>query len=479
MGVDVMAEEKKKRVSDNKLKTCMIVQQMNEEFFDWTDEELASIKKSSDGNASFIADVIGKRLQSAGMEIAESYTIIHNSDVRKKWDDVSLSYVIEKKPNHFHMVIKFVEGCEQTAKKIANAVGVEMQFVEKAGKGRFAYDNMLAYLIHSKYEDKFQYDSSAVYSACYRKDKVPFKSYEEIYSYRREDWLVGKSAVKKQKADIGIDFLEEMILTGQVSKSEVLLTDDYYNIYSRNSRRCEDAFRVYGERRAYKTLNALERGEFKLSVFFITGIAGSGKTRLAKAFVNSLIKSSADYSEEWRVCQTAATNPMDEYNGEEILLMDDVRGSAMTASDWLKLLDPYNISPSSARYRNRTPACRVIVITSTKEPIEFFYYCKQMGGGDRSEALDQFMRRIQCLTRVIKSSDFADTTAMISEGKSGRAYNALVGEESVSLTYKFNDEKKYTFNEAVDILVEKTLANNFLNSEDGQVSIDDVIVSDE
>ena len=104
-----------------------------------------------------------------------------------------------------------------------------------------------------------------------------------------------------------------------------------------------------------------------MTVFFITGQAGAGKTRFSKRFVDAI----ADYSEQgggdrWRICQTAATNPLDDYTGEEILFMDDVRGGSLSASDWLKLLDPYNISPGSARYHNKLPACRCIVITSSK-----------------------------------------------------------------------------------------------------------------
>ncbi len=37
--------------------------------------------------------------------------------------------------------------------------------------------------------------------------------------------------------------------------------------------------------------------------------------------------------------RTASSNPFDEYLGEEIIKMD-LRGMAMTASDWLQLMDP-------------------------------------------------------------------------------------------------------------------------------------------
>ena len=48
-------------------------------------------------------------------------------------------------------------------------------------------------------------------------------------------------------------------------------------------------------------------------------------------------------------------------------------------------------------------ACRVIVINSEKDVLEFFYYLKGNGGGDaKAEALDQFFRRILARVKVYR-----------------------------------------------------------------------------
>lgn len=459
-----------KRIKEAPLKTCMIVQQLEDEFFkEWTKAELAALKKARKGDISGVVAVIGKRLEKAGIAALEVYGIIHDKDFREIWSETECRYILEQKPAHFHIVAKFMEGHSAVLKRIAEVLGLEPQYIEKAQKGKYAYDNMLAYLIHAKDADKFQYDVADVYSAgCVQDGKPLYRPYAEIYAERKAEWEAGRAKKKVQAANIGIDQLEEMILTGQVTRSEVVLTDRYYNVYAHNARRCNDAFAVYGEQRAYRTLQALERGEFKLTVFFITGAPGAGKTRLAKAFVQALVKASEGYDDRWQVCQTAATNPMDDYNGEEILFMDDVRGTSLSASDWLKLLDPHNISPASARYRNKVPACRVVVITSTKEPIEFFYYCKQMGGGDRSEALDQFLRRIQCLTRVIKADEFADTTVAISEGRKSAPYLTTISDastERVELSYKFDNDRELSLDDAVGELVGMVEKNNAVMAE--------------
>jgi hypothetical protein len=407
------------------LRFCMFVQQLDEKYFpQWTDEERKSIAIARSGNIALFVSVIGARLFNAGLYCDEMHGIIHDADVVREWDETIQDYREMPKAVHAHVVLHFKRDekvVQSTLTNIALAIGTEKEFIVKPKRGG-RYDNMLAYLIHIKYANKHQYDPKSVFSyGLTDKDgKNTWTPYMDYYERNKDTWLKGRGTIKCKSAEENIDMLEEMILTGQVTKAQVVLTDEYYEIYSRYCRRCEDAFRVYGERRAYKTLQALQNGDFKLCVFYIVGDPGAGKTRLAKEFVRQLIEKSKDWTgETWRVCQTAASNPMDEYNGEEILLMDDVRGAALSASDWLKLLDPYNISPSSARYHNKVPACRAVVITSTKEPVEFFYYCKQMGGGDRSEALDQFMRRIQMLTHVIKADDFNDVRAQIAEVKEG------------------------------------------------------------
>ena len=461
---------------DNYMKTCMIVNQLQDEHYTgWSAEELKALDLARQGKVEELCRVINLRLYNAGIPAVELHGIIHDDDWRSKWDELEKKSIREKKENHVHITVKFYEDDTHkgaTIKQVSDAVGIPSNMIEKAQKGRFAYDNMLAYLIHAKDAGKTPYDPHKVCSfGLVDKDKKPmFHNYMDIYEDRKLDWEKGRAKKTTQQAKVDVDMLVEMVLTGQVTRAQVVLTDDYYAIYSRNSKQVDDAFRVYGERRAYKTLQALENGEYKLSVFFITGDAGAGKTRLAKAFVDALIKASADYDDAWRVCHTAATNPMDDYNGEEILFMDDVRGSALSASDWLKLLDPYNASPASARYHNKMPVCRAIVITSTKEPVEFFYYCKAMGGGDRSEALDQFMRRIQCLTRVIKADDFADTKAMIAESKQGDEYIEEIGggmfPDKVRLTYNFDDEHEYSFDDAITKMTDIVKNNNdvFVNN---------------
>ena len=157
----------------------------------------------------------------------------------------------------------------------------------------------------------------------------------------------------------------------------------------------------------------LQSGMYKLTVIFIKGKSGQGKTTLAKDIIDESIKAArVRLDEDWAVYNGATANVLDDYNGEEIIFLDDLRGNSMTASDWLRLLDPYNASPASARYRNKpVVASRVVVMTSTQDPYTYFYYTKNRG--DVSEALDQFIRRVSACVKVYDVDNNGDQSFSI------------------------------------------------------------------
>lgn len=448
------------------LRTCMIVQQLQPEYYaGWSDVEIAVLATR---DAAQIGGVIRDRLVAAGIPIAEWHCIVHDADTRLVWDDTAAANVVENKPAHFHMAVKF-EICGKykgaTLPQIAAAVGVEPQYIEKAKRGANAWDNMLAYLIHIKYPNKHQYSPAQVASGCGRAlgqagsvTAPKWRQYQDIYAERREEWLKGRAAVKVQQAKAGIDDLEERILTGEISRDQVLLTDEFYAIYARNKRRCDDAFACYADRKIMRAVQAMRSGEFRLSVFYVTGKSNDGKSyftdRLAERIQAAALK---ELGEKWTVCGTAATNPMDKYDGSEILVMDDLRGMAMTAADWLKLLDPDRANDVSARYHNKMVPCRVIIINSTRDILDFFYYLKGSGGGDRAEAMDQFFRRILAHVTVYRVPDDMDVRRVqIGQMHEKPAYTVAEpgsgGYRSMMLRYGHDPVSDMDYEDALDWL---------------------------
>lgn len=380
---------------EQKLTLCGITQQIDPDMWDWTDEEKKALAV---GTADAIGQVMLARLDATKMQVTDFYIILHDKDTRKAWDEVTQVEVLDMKPLHVHVVVKFKDrksGGSLSA--VAAAVGLDEQYVEKPGRGRWAFDNMLAYLIHIKYPEKHQYNPAEVAT-------LRGRSYMEIYRERREAWLAGRAQVKKKRAAEGAELLRDRVLTGDITKGQILLSDELFEVYSRNTRLIDDALAAYGQRRSYRAAAKLERGDFSTQVVYLHGESGSGKTQVAHAYINWLKRQDAAVGERWDLYKAATGNSLDDYAGEAIVLLDDVRASAMDANDWLVFLDPKHASPAKARYANKqNVAPRVIIITAIIPPIEFFFWARQKGQVD--EALDQFLRRLAWAIRVVNADE--------------------------------------------------------------------------
>lgn len=391
-----MAKSKK----EDKLSMCMITQAYYPQHWS-ADKWDADVIK--DAKLREITAKIAKYLVGEGAEVDAVYGITHDRDTREIWDDKLKQNIIEQKHIHGHWVVKFKDKeSGLPLSKIAEAVGLAPQYIDKANKGRFAYDNMLSYLIHAKDSEKFAYSASDVVSIV----KNGVQTYQEIYAESKERWDKGraKKTADKARSSETVESLYEKIVMGEVTKDEVLLTDEYYKIYCRNADKFDKGFKAYTERKIMKAIRDLEAGKFNVTVLYFKGETEAGKSKTAMRVAGELIAKARERGEKWSVCQAASSNALDDYKGEEILIMDDIRGNAMNASDWLKLLDPYNSSPNAARYKNKRVVSRYIFITSVQDVYDFFYDTKN-ASSERSEPLDQFIRRILALVHVISEDD--------------------------------------------------------------------------
>ena len=324
--------------------------------------------------------------------VSEAYAIKHDKDTSIGFDSVTRTTTTKLKKPHMHALLKFEKGATLT--DLAVQIGLKPEYLEKAKSGRYGYDNLLAYLIHAKDKDKYQYSPDEVFT-------LIGKKYLEVYRERQVSWLKGKAKKEVQKSFEDIDFLIDNILNENITKNDILLDKKYHTPYTVHKTRINDAIKTVGEIKGARTKDELENGEFKKTILFIYGNSGLGKSRFAKELAKDIIQLAKLNNKKWQSITTAGTNMFDEVNGEEILLLDDVRGDSLTASDWLKVLDPYNISPVSARYQNKIGAAKVIIITSSKHPLAFFYYTK----GNAYEDLSQYVRRIEHLATLKGTSE--------------------------------------------------------------------------
>lgn len=374
------------------LSIIFITQYLSKEYWEERDDGLG--EEITKGDVKGIAEKVVKRIENAGWGIEECYAIVHDKD--KKTDGL-FALKDEKKAPHIHIALRFKEGMNTGANidSISKNVGIEPQFIERPKKGRYAWDNMLAYLIHAKDSEKHQYHPLEVYTYAGMK-------YKDVYEKSKDRWARGKVIKEVTVTPEDYKYVKNEVLEGRMTRDDFFDTKKGQLVYAEYKQKLDNLFQVVTEAKVKKIMELIKGGDIEFTCYFITGKSGTGKTRFAHALADKIKqKAKEDFDERWEIVDAAATNAVDDYNGEEILILDDLRGTAMTTSDWLKLLDPHNIATASARYKNKRVMARTIIITSTLEPVQFFSITKGNKNGLIDEPIDQFLRRLQAIIKVI------------------------------------------------------------------------------
>lgn len=423
------------------LTAIMLVQQLEDEY--WLAPEYKKpLQEARNGDCRSLLEKVIDNLKKEDILIKEAYIIKHDKDKVSTWDVTQMKNVIENKAEHVHALLKFEKGA--SLNKIALAIKVEPQYLEKLKSGRYGYDNCLAYLVHAKDENKHQYQPEEVVT-------LRGEDYNSIYHRNIETWIRGRATKKANETNLSIDWLIEKILAGEVTKSNILLTNDFYTIYGQHKRKINEALDTAGERKSYQTIAELEAEKFKKTVIFINADSGVGKTKYSKKLIRLLQQVAKKYGQNWDFCVTASTNAFDEYNGQEILFLDDIKGDSLTVSDWLKLLDPYMISPISARYHNKMGSAKVIIITNTKLPIPFFERAK----GNIGEDIGQFVRRIDYLIQIEEQFHLS-----VPEKYTPKVPNDdYPWSENGHYSFEFSEVGKFDKNTVTDKLVKQIIRN--------------------
>lgn len=70
-----------------------------------------------------------------------------------------------------------------------------------------------------------------------------------MYRERYPVWVKGRAHIKAKRARLEFEAFREMVLQGEVTRDQSMLTDDLFDIYSRHQREIDDALSAYGQRR--------------------------------------------------------------------------------------------------------------------------------------------------------------------------------------------------------------------------------------
>jgi len=237
------------------------------------------------------------------------------------------------------------------------------------------FNNKLAgfmYLTHMALADqhKYQYDKRDVVS-----------------NFDYEDYVMTRHHV----SDDNLRSILQTIIDGELSKKDVMDDSKLSSLYVSHKQKFDNAFNLALE----KQKQDYERNGIEKSVLFVYSEdkrSGTGKSYYARQKAREIAESRNEL-----IYETSASNdPFQNYMGEEIVILDDLRPEDFKVTDMLRLLDNNYITSVESRYSNKTVVASFIIITSIYSPEEFF---RRMSGS-KDEPLDQFIRRLTYAAEV-------------------------------------------------------------------------------
>lgn len=293
---------------------------------------VASENNTQNGLVKYNKNDIDKLLQEWASSCRLTYWYIeHSAD-----DEVSLT--------HWHIVIRF-----------ANPTPFENI------KSKFPYGDIenaksikwcVQYLIHLNDKSKVQYKWENIVTNC--EDMTPFK------------------VQSNAQGEITIQRIMEQIEKGEIreyNQFEYIPID----IWAKYKTRIENGLTYYRERVCMDK-------DRQINVVFMSGETGVGKTSFAKQYCTMAKKS---------FCVSSSSNdPMQDYKGEDVLILDDLRDSDFKFTDLLKILDNHTKTTMKARYHNKAFIGETIIITSYR-PLNDWYYDVP------KESKEQLYRRVK------------------------------------------------------------------------------------
>lgn len=301
--------------------------------------------------------------------------ILHDKDIGAEGDLLA---------PHFHVMLQFENA--RSLKNIAKLLKVEPQYIEKWDGSTY---NGYSYLIHATEkaiaDGKHQYGIDEV--------KANF-DFEELIKKASKDAKISR----KQREEHLLDAL----LDGKISK-EALERQLSGSAYARLRPKIEIVYQKYMERRAEEWRQKKRAENSKIEVIWICGQPGAGKTRLARDYAK---QKSDNY-----FISGSGRDPFQKYNGEAVIVLDELRPTVFNYDDLLKMFDPFNEDVMGAsRYYDKALTADTIIITSPYDPKKFYDEQYRDSFVDKStDTFEQLSRRLATVICVRKDSIYEIT----------------------------------------------------------------------
>ncbi|MDT2859320.1 Rep family protein [Lactococcus lactis] len=378
-------------MEDKRIKQFVFEQQLKAEYWDWEEDKLKLFDDWKENKSLIFEEIYHrlKTLESEKVKLECIALIVHYLDK----NDLN-EFIFP----HVHLYGRYSD--KRTLARIAKILGIKEQYIEIPKNGnKYFEENQLAYLTHVQQPDKYQYPPHEV-------ESFGTLDYSNFILINTKKFEKQSATVKRKLTDESLDLINQQILKGELFLEDILADDDLFLLYSNHKIQFKQAFDSYAERLAFKNLKDLTTGKYKLTVMYFQGKSSLGKSYLARTIAQKVREYAEENKYKSRVYSASSSNPFDDYYGEDIILLDDIRPDSLRKADWLKLLDPINTSRMSARFTNKQVVPRLILITNTQLPEQLFNIFKD-------EALDQYIRRINFCT-------------ILSEKQQGKGYEGGV-----------------------------------------------------
>lgn len=128
----------------------------------------------------------------------------------------------------------------------------------------------------------------------------------------------------------------------------------------------------------------------QIDVVFIQGKGGTGKTYYAKKLCRSM-----DYD---FYVSSSSNDPFQDYLGQKVIILDDLRDDVFAFADLLKILDNNTASSMKSRFSNKVFNGEMIIIT-TEVPLTYWFNDLQYSQRGR-DSLYQLYRRIVSYVKI-------------------------------------------------------------------------------
>lgn len=303
--------------------------------------------------------------------------ILHNKDINKDGTPEAPGY-------HVMLCFSNARSISATAKHL----GDRPQYITKWNGDA---NNGFSYLIHrtsdARKKGKHQYDPSEVtanfdFAGLINQieDKVTLKQYQ------------AQAGVK-----FSVDELLNALYSGIMTKEEAEkhMTGTQYGRYRRQ---VEEVWAKRLRNLAAEWREEMNEQGKQVTVIWLYGEAGTGKTRLAREIAT---KRNQPY-----YISGSSRDVFQAYSGEHTIILDELRPKVMEYQDILRIMDPFGLTDgvmAPSRYVDKPLAVDLIIITTPYSPWLFYrvLFPERSGQTDR---FDQLERRITATIYMQQSS---------------------------------------------------------------------------